>query len=406
MVKNCMKYILIILIASLGLNDLFAQNQNPSQQEDKRTRNRRIADSLYYVHTIKRQEDSIKNLRLEKLKAEKESSDTLLSKTNNKKKKRRSEDKSIKSQKQINLPSNISNTSIDTTKTTNKDIPSMTLYQNTWFSERVKSQKVSLKDIPDEITLRLCGKKSNEQFCFPYKGIKTSGYGWRWGRPHTGIDIALNTGDEVYAAFDGVVRVAKYNGGYGNMVLIRHYNNLETLYGHLSSIKVKPGQKVKAGDVIGLGGSTGKSTGPHLHFECRLLYACFDPEWILDIKKFGLKTKLVRIDKSYFGISASQASQDKKQRITKFTKVNKLLDGTKYVSDRELDKMIALKEEQKNQPVKINNDDKSTWRYYKVQQDDTLESISKRFNIKISDLVAINSLKDNNIEVGKRIRIR
>jgi len=406
MVKNYMKYILVILIVLCGSDNLFAQNQNTTQQEDKRTRNRRIADSLYYVHTIKKQEDSIKNLHLAELKVEENKSNTQPNKTKSNKKKTSSIDNSSKSTKQINSLSNTNSSSIDISKEINKDIPCMTLYQNTWFSERVKSQKVSLKDIPDEITLRLCGKKNDEQFCFPYKGIKTSGYGWRWGRPHTGIDIALNTGDKVYAAFDGVVRVAKYNGGYGNMVLIRHYNNLETLYGHLSAIKVKPGDKVKAGDVIGLGGSTGNSTGPHLHFECRLLYACFDPEWILDIKKYGLKTKLVRIDKSYFGISASQTAQDKKQRITKLTKVDKLLDGTKYISDRELDKMIALKEEQKNQPVKINNEDKSTWRYYKVLKDDTLESISRRFNIKITDLVEINSLKDNNLEIGKRIRIR
>ena len=362
-----------------------AQSTNSSLQEDKRTKNRRIADSLYYVHTLKKQEDSLKQSALKDI--------TTDTKTEKKK------------QKNMKLSVDTVNTDVKVTVVDNK-IPSRTLYQNTWFSERVKSQKISLNDIPDEVMLRLCGKKGEEEFCFPYKGIKTSGYGWRWGRAHTGLDIALKTGDKIYAAFDGVVRVAKFNGGYGKMVLIRHYNNLETLYGHMSEIKVKPGQEVKAGDVIGLGGSTGHSTGPHLHFECRLLYACFDPEWIVDMKNYKLKTKFVRIDKSYFGIPASQAANDKKEKITKLAKVDKLLDGTKYVSPKELDKMILDKQMQRDKPVAVNNEDRSTWRYYKIKDKDTLETISEKYNIRISDLIEINNITDNNLKVGERIRVR
>ncbi|MBO6117586.1 MAG: peptidoglycan DD-metalloendopeptidase family protein [Bacteroidales bacterium] len=364
---------------------MHAQNTNSSLQDDKRTKNRRIADSLYYVHTLKKQEDSLKQSALKDI-----NTDTKTEK---------------KKQKNMKLSVDTVNTNVKVTVVDNK-IPSRTLYQNTWFSERVKSQKISLNDIPDEVMLRLCGKKGEENFCFPYKGIKTSGYGWRWGRAHTGLDIALKTGDKIYAAFDGVVRVAKFNGGYGNMVLIRHYNNLETLYGHMSEIKVKPGQEVKAGDVIGLGGSTGHSTGPHLHFECRLLYACFDPEWIVDMKNYKLKTKFVRIDKSYFGIPASQAANDKKEKITKLAKVDKLLDGTKYVSPKELDKMILDKQMQRDKPVTVNNEDRSTWRYYKIKDKDTLETISEKYNIRISDLIEINNITDNNLKVGERIRVR
>jgi murein DD-endopeptidase MepM/ murein hydrolase activator NlpD len=86
-------------------------------------------------------------------------------------------------------------------------------------------------------------------------------------------------------------------------VVLRHANGLETLYGHLSKINVTPMQEVAAGEVIGLGGSTGNSTGPHLHFECRFLYQTFDPEWILDFEKFGLRTRRLHLDKSYFGIT-------------------------------------------------------------------------------------------------------
>ena len=154
--------------------------------------------------------------------------------------------------------------------------------------------------LPDEINLRLA--KDTSEFCFPVKNRKTSNYGWRWNRGHHGVDIALHTGDPVHAAFSGTVRIASRMGGYGKCVVLRHPNGLETLYGHLSSVNVHPGDHVAAGDVIGQGGSTGNSTGPHLHFECRFLYQPFDPEWILDFEHYSLRTHRLHLDKTYFGI--------------------------------------------------------------------------------------------------------
>ena len=107
-----------------------------------------------------------------------------------------------------------------------------------------------------------------------------------------------------------MVRVASRMGGYGNCVVIRHPNGLETLYGHLSKINVQPNQPVAAGEVIGLGGSTGNSTGPHLHFECRFLYQTFDPEWILDFSNYSLRTRHLHLDKSYFGIRQPRKGQN------------------------------------------------------------------------------------------------
>ena len=128
---------------------------------------------------------------------------------------------------------------------------------------------------------------------------KSSPYGWRWERPHRGVDIALKTGEPIHCVFDGVVRIAKPMGGYGNLVVVRHYNGLETVYGHLSKINVKPRQELKAGDVLGLGGSTGHSTGPHLHFEVRFQYETFDPEWLLDFSNYSLRTQRLHLDKSF-----------------------------------------------------------------------------------------------------------
>lgn len=185
--------------------------------------------------------------------------------------------------------------------------------------------RTRLDNLPDEINIKLVSDSSD--FCFPIKKPKTSNYGWRWQRGHHGVDIGLNTGDPIRAAFSGVVRVATRMGGYGNCIVIRHPNGLETLYGHLSKINVKPNQEITAGDIIGLGGNTGNSTGPHLHFECRFLYQTFDPEWILDFTNYTLRTRRLHLDKSYFGIHQPRKGQtlDYKadQSIIKETKKGK-----------------------------------------------------------------------------------
>lgn len=180
--------------------------------------------------------------------------------------------------------------------------PSMLWYGRNLSGARVRLRDLKMDSLPDEITIRLI--KGDEKFCFPVKNIITSPYGWRmrWNRPHRGVDIRLNTGDPVRAAFNGVVRIARPMGAYGNLVVVRHYNGLETVYGHLSKINVKPLQVVRAGQVLGLGGSTGRSTGPHLHFEVRFQYEPFDPEWILDFSNYTLRTRKLYLDKTYFGI--------------------------------------------------------------------------------------------------------
>ncbi len=125
--------------------------------------------------------------------------------------------------------------------------------------------------------------------CYPADGYVTSKYGWRRGRMHAGVDIKAYTGDDIHAAFDGVVRLAKYYGAYGNCIIIHHFNGLETVYGHSSKLKVKVNDEVKAGDVIALAGSTGRSTGSHLHFEVRVAGHYIDPTLILDTDKRVVK---------------------------------------------------------------------------------------------------------------------
>lgn len=138
----------------------------------------------------------------------------------------------------------------------------------------------------------------------PKIGPVNSKFGWRDGRMHKGIDINLNKGDAIVAAFDGMVRIAHVKGAYGNVVIIRHYNGLETVYAHLSKIKVKPGQVVVAGQLIGLGGSTGRSSGPHLHFEVRFRGQALNPSSIISFTDNKTFNDSIIIKKSRYGICA------------------------------------------------------------------------------------------------------
>ena len=135
-------------------------------------------------------------------------------------------------------------------------------------------------ELPQELKIDL------RHFCMPTTNrIVTSGYGYRprFRRQHKGLDINANRGDTIRAAFDGKVRIVEFQkGGYGNVVVIRHSNGLETVYGHMSKHLTQRGNTVKAGDPIGLAGSTGRSTGTHLHFETRLLGEYIDPAKLFD----------------------------------------------------------------------------------------------------------------------------
>ena len=142
-------------------------------------------------------------------------------------------------------------------------------------------------------------------FAMPTTSRKiTSNYGPRWGRQHAGIDVKVYIGDTIYAAFDGKVRVVRNEGdrrGYGKHIVIRHPNGLETLYGHLSKWLVSENQIVKAGEPIGLGGNTGRSTGSHLHFETRLAGKAIDPALMFDFEHQDIVSDFFTTRQAYGG---------------------------------------------------------------------------------------------------------
>lgn len=167
-----------------------------------------------------------------------------------------------------------------TDKAHNSMHPAQCFY-NSWDESIPNPYKFSEEELDTIVYLKL---RDSLQFCeyvHPHFGPVTSRFGWRYGRKHSGIDVDLEVWDPVHAAFSGQVRVAKYYGGYGRVVVVRHYNGLETVYAHLHRFKVEPGDFVEAGDVIGLGGSSGRSSGSHLHFEVRFKGQPVNPEHLI-----------------------------------------------------------------------------------------------------------------------------
>ena len=194
-----------------------------------------------------------------------------------------------------------------------------------------------------------------KEHCIPVPGHVTSAYGWRWGRMHKGIDLKLYVGDTVRAAFTGKISTTAYQArGYGYYVKIRHINGLETVYGHLSRILVKPNQVVKAGDPIALGGNTGRSTGPHLHFETKLMGMTINPAEIFDFKNQVAHT----------------------------------------------DTYMFYKKKQQNSAV-------NSYATHRIKSGESLSSIAKKYRTTVSQLCRLNGIKSNKIlRIGSVIRVR
>lgn len=152
-----------------------------------------------------------------------------------------------------------------------------------WITDAPNVYPPELSAMDSLLLVKLVDEERHCGFALPVQGVVTSRFGWREGRPHNGIDLDLRTGTPVGSLFPGVVRYAGSYGGYGRLVVVRHWNGLETYYAHLHRIRVQVGDEVEAGQLLGLGGSTGRSTGPHLHLEVRFKGIPIDPARFLDL---------------------------------------------------------------------------------------------------------------------------
>ncbi len=250
------------------------------------------------------------------------------------------------------------------------------VYDNHWDNTRSNPYGIELKDLPDEWTIWLVDDL--DQYHCPFQGkIHYRGkFGVRRGRRHQGVDLPLKTGDPVYAAFTGKVRMSKYFGAFGNLVVIRHENGIETFYAHLSKRNVAEGDWVNAGDVIGLGGSTGRSTGPHLHFETRYNGFAFDPQWLIDFENGILRHRLFVLKKKYFNIY-SNYEQDFEDEI------------------------------RNNEEDKAEDAEKAAMKFYTIKSGDTLSRIAINNGTTVSALCKLNGITPKTtLKIGRRIRVR
>ncbi len=241
--------------------------------------------------------------------------------------------------------------------------PSGDLYQS-WANEFVNYNQ----SLPAEYRIDL------RDFHMPCESrVVNSHYGYRrqFGRNHYGTDIKVYVGDTIRAAFSGKVRVVQDQGrrkGYGKYIIIRHANGLETTYGHLSKQLVRENQVVKAGDVIGLGGNTGFSTGPHLHFETRLLGEKINPE-----KLFSFEAGDVRGD--YYVWRRNGRSQ--------------LMAAHDVSNMPAVDEKAQESREFQQQKMAERS---SRARVYKVRSGDTLSKIAKKYGLTVDRLCRLNNI--------------
>ena len=184
------------------------------------------------------------------------------------------------------------------------------LYGDDWSTERVNPYKNTDVKLPDSIVIDC------SEYSMPLRNTYiTSNFGPRGRRYHYGTDLKLQVGDTIYAAFSGKIRMCKYEAkGYGYYVVMRHNNGFETVYGHLSDFLVTEGDVVKVGQPIALGGNTGRSTGPHLHFEVRVKGQPIDP-----ISVFDFKNEVTHMDTYVFNGRNIELAQKKAEKYTKST---------------------------------------------------------------------------------------
>ena len=207
--------------------------------------------------------------------------------------------------------------------------------------------------------------------------VLTSNFGARWGRQHKGLDIKVYIGDTIRAAFSGKIRIVKYEPrGYGKYVVIRHHNGLETIYGHMSKHLVVENQEVKAGEPIGLGGNTGRSTGSHLHFETRLCGVALNPALMFDFRNQDVVGDFYTFRRSKYASESAQATR--------------LRGVGSSTGDSDQDDELEIATTARKT---------SNVHFHKVKKGDTLQAIARKHRTTVAKLCELN-------HIGKSIRLR
>jgi murein DD-endopeptidase MepM/ murein hydrolase activator NlpD len=244
-----------------------------------------------------------------------------------------------------------------------------TEYYSIWDAYSLNPYRSDISKFQDTLDIVLFDTAKGQNWSEPVpRSFITSEFGRRGYRWHYGVDLELDTGDSILAVWDGVVRLTNWDGGgYGNYVLVRHYNGLETLYGHLSDIQCTVGQIVQAGDLLAKGGNTGRSSGPHLHFEVRYQGIPLNPMEIFDFNGKTIRSHNFRLSPETFDYLGQRGGGRS--------------GGGGYRTRRVY--------------------------YHRIRKGDTLGSLSRKYGVSVSTLKKLNGMgKSTGLSAGKRLRIR
>ena len=249
-----------------------------------------------------------------------------------------------------------------------------TEYYSVWDAYSLNPYRSDISQFRDTLNISLFDTAKGQYWSEPVpRSFITSEFGRRGYRWHYGVDLELDVGDSVRSVWDGIVRLTNWDGGgYGNYVLVRHYNGLETLYGHLSDITSTVGQIVQAGDLLAKGGSTGRSSGPHLHFEVRYQGIPINPMEIFDFNGHFIRNSNFVLSPGTFDYldrrgGRSQGSGRQERGSVRTRKVY----------------------------------------YHRIKKGDTLSSVSQKYGISAATLRKLNGMgRSSALSAGKRLRIR
>jgi len=257
-------------------------------------------------------------------------------------------------------------------------IPAHALYQNLWDTSFIRSEIIDIPFFDNQLKIMLV-QEGNTPFAFPISSTVSTGYVKNKGKQHAGVDFSATKREPVVACFDGIVRIAKKYSEYGNTVVIRHYNGLETLYALLNLVCVVTEQIVNAGDLIGYVIPADPLKKNALHFEIRFLNAFFNPEKVINFSERKLQNNILTLmPKDFIQVPLAKPT-------SLFNQVEK---------------------EQSEKEKKVSEPSKTNPVFHTVAKGETIYKICLKYNITESYLKSLNNIKGDKIEIGQKLRVQ
>jgi len=267
----------------------------------------------------------------------------------------------------------------------NKQIPAYGLYCSHWDTLFIRSTKIEIPFFNNHLKIILV-QEENTPFAFPISCSISTGYVKYKNRQHSGVDFSVQKKEPVVACFDGVVRIAKKFAEYGNTVVIRHYNGLETVYALLDNVCVVTEQKVNAGELIGYVGISNQNKKNALHFETRFFNEFFNPEKVINFSERKLQNNLLTLTPTDF--------------------MSVPVVAPKYNSFQQDDIQVEEKSENKSSEQLLLETPKTIPVFHTVERGETIFRICAKYGITEHQLRSLNNIKGDHIELGQKLRVK